>query len=167
MQRHVTRPLVSQTLRKDNTGYDLKQLFIGSEGTLGVITGVSILCPPAPNSVQVRTHLALGSCPLLRQELLRPSTPQVMFLAVPSFGAVQRVLSRARTRLGEVLSACEFLDAASLEVVTQHVSGASRPLGDSRHPFYMVGAPRAFAPTLPNRRGGAGSRTGASITSMY
>lgn len=37
------------TLRKDNTGYDLKQLFIGSEGTLGVITGVSILTPRKPN----------------------------------------------------------------------------------------------------------------------
>ena len=41
------------TLRKDNTGYDLKQLFIGSEGTLGVITAVSILCPPKPASINV------------------------------------------------------------------------------------------------------------------
>uniref|UniRef100_A0A4W6E6S9 D-2-hydroxyglutarate dehydrogenase n=1 Tax=Lates calcarifer TaxID=8187 RepID=A0A4W6E6S9_LATCA len=41
------------TLRKDNTGYDLKQLFIGSEGTLGVITAVSILCPRKPKSVNV------------------------------------------------------------------------------------------------------------------
>ena len=37
------------TLRKDNTGYDLKQLFIGAEGTLGIITAVSILTPPAPS----------------------------------------------------------------------------------------------------------------------
>lgn len=36
------------SLRKDNTGYDLKQLFIGSEGTLGLITAVSILTPPKP-----------------------------------------------------------------------------------------------------------------------
>lgn len=35
-------------LRKDNTGYDLKQLFIGAEGTLGIITGVSILTPRLP-----------------------------------------------------------------------------------------------------------------------
>lgn len=41
------------SLRKDNTGYDLKQLFIGSEGTLGVITAVSILCPPKPKAVNV------------------------------------------------------------------------------------------------------------------
>lgn len=41
------------SLRKDNTGYDLKQLFIGSEGTLGVITAVSILCPQKPKAVNV------------------------------------------------------------------------------------------------------------------
>lgn len=41
------------TLRKDNTGYDLKQLFIGSEGTLGVVTAVSVLCPRKPSSVNV------------------------------------------------------------------------------------------------------------------
>lgn len=48
------------SLRKDNTGYDLKQLFIGSEGTLGVITAVSILCPPKPSAVNVAF---LGRCP--------------------------------------------------------------------------------------------------------
>ena len=41
------------TLRKDNTGYDLKQLLIGSEGTLGIITKAAILCPQRPNAVSV------------------------------------------------------------------------------------------------------------------
>jgi len=41
------------TLRKDNTGYDIKQLLIGSEGTLGVVTSVSILCVQKPSSVNV------------------------------------------------------------------------------------------------------------------
>ena len=41
------------SLRKDNTGYDLKQLFIGSEGTLGIITKASILCPQKPEAVSV------------------------------------------------------------------------------------------------------------------
>ncbi len=47
---------VLTALRKDNTGYDLKQLFIGSEGTLGVITKVTLLCPPKPRAVDVRRH---------------------------------------------------------------------------------------------------------------
>lgn len=55
------------SLRKDNTGYDLKQLFIGSEGTLGLITGVSILCPS------------------------RPQVVNIAFLAVSSYEAVQKV----------------------------------------------------------------------------
>jgi len=38
-----------QTVRKDNTGYDLKQLFIGAEGTLGIVTAISLLCPPKPS----------------------------------------------------------------------------------------------------------------------
>lgn len=41
------------TLRKDNTGYHLKHLFIGSEGTLGVVTEVAMLCPPKPRSVSL------------------------------------------------------------------------------------------------------------------
>jgi D-lactate dehydrogenase (cytochrome) len=40
-------------LRKDNTGYDIKQLFIGSEGTLGVITAVSILTPQKPKVITI------------------------------------------------------------------------------------------------------------------
>ena len=39
--------------RKDNTGYDLKQLFIGAEGTLGIITDAAILCYPKPQSTSV------------------------------------------------------------------------------------------------------------------
>ena len=48
------------TLRKDNTGYDLKQLLIGSEGTLGIITKAAILCPQRPNAVSVALLGKLG-----------------------------------------------------------------------------------------------------------
>lgn len=41
------------TLKKDNTGYHLKHLFIGSEGTLGIVTKVAIQCPPLPKTVNV------------------------------------------------------------------------------------------------------------------
>lgn len=46
------------TVRKDNTGYDLKHLFIGSEGTLGVITECSLLCSPLP----IQRNLAMVTC---------------------------------------------------------------------------------------------------------
>ena len=42
-----------EPLRKNNTGYDLKQLFIGGEGTLGVVTAVSLLCPPKAKSINL------------------------------------------------------------------------------------------------------------------
>jgi FAD/FMN-containing dehydrogenase len=91
------------TLRKDNTGYDLKQLFIGSEGTLGVITKVALLCPPKPTSVNVA------------------------LLAVGSFNAALEVLKLARQRLAEVLSAFEFLDETSMQLTLQHIPAARLP----------------------------------------
>jgi D-lactate dehydrogenase (cytochrome) len=47
-------------LRKDNTGYDLKQLFIGSEGSLGVITAVSLLTPARPKVCYLMNIRSLG-----------------------------------------------------------------------------------------------------------
>lgn len=47
---------LGKPLRKDNTGYDLKQLFIGSEGTLGIITSVSILVPRRPKAINVGVY---------------------------------------------------------------------------------------------------------------
>ena len=41
------------TLKKDNTGYHLKNLFIGSEGTLGIVTKVALQCPPKPLAINV------------------------------------------------------------------------------------------------------------------
>lgn len=77
-------------VRKDNTGYDLKQLFIGSEGTLGIITQVAIACP------------------------IRPATTSSAFLRVASFAHVRQLLFLARHFLVDVLSAFEFLDDHAL-----------------------------------------------------
>jgi len=106
-------------LRKDNTGYDVKQLFIGSEGTLGVVTKVALSCPPRPLAVNVA------------------------YLACPSFEAATRTLGVARTFLNEILSAFEFLDRASLEVTLQHLPGTAGmycrdPLPQSDAPFFVV-----------------------------
>lgn len=102
-----------QALRKDNTGYDLKQLFIGSEGTIGVITGVSILCPPRPNAFNVS------------------------FLGVESYEAVQKVFVQAKKELGEILSAFEFMDLKSQNLTKIHLADLEHPLSDD-HPFYIL-----------------------------
>uniref|UniRef100_A0A060T7G3 D-2-hydroxyglutarate dehydrogenase, mitochondrial n=1 Tax=Blastobotrys adeninivorans TaxID=409370 RepID=A0A060T7G3_BLAAD len=99
-------------LRKDNTGYDLKQLFIGSEGTLGVITGVSILCPPKPSAVNVA------------------------FLGVESFEKVQETFGLARKELSEILSAFECVDSKALSIVSHHRE-MDIPL-DEQYPFYVL-----------------------------
>jgi FAD/FMN-containing dehydrogenase len=100
-------------LRKDNTGYDLKQLFIGSEGTLGIITKASILTPRKPKSIQVA------------------------FVALNSFDSVLKTLIAARTELSDIISAVEFLDSASMKLVTEHLPGARNPF-QQNSPFYML-----------------------------
>ncbi|KAH8151047.1 uncharacterized protein LAJ45_04748 [Morchella importuna] len=101
------------TLRKNNTGYDLKQLFIGSEGTLGIITGVSILCPQ------------------------RPAATNVAFFALDSYEAVQRAFTMAKTELSEILSAFEMMDGRSQELVAE-VTGKRRPLEGEATPYYVL-----------------------------
>ncbi len=101
------------TLRKDNTGYDLKQLFIGAEGTLGVVTKVAILAPRKPKS------------------------QLVAFLACASYQSVLATMQLARASLLEIVSAIEFLDRGSLALVLKHLPGARDPL-EKEHPFYML-----------------------------
>ncbi|XP_070834771.1 D-2-hydroxyglutarate dehydrogenase, mitochondrial [Chaetodon trifascialis] len=99
------------TLRKDNTGYDLKQLFIGSEGTLGVITAVSILCPRKPKSVNV------------------------VFLGCETFEQLLKTFQLCKGMLGEILSAYEFLDSECMRLLNTHLK-LSNPISDC--PFYVV-----------------------------
>jgi D-2-hydroxyglutarate dehydrogenase len=87
-------------LRKDNTGYDLKQLFIGSEGTLGFVSGVSILCPVKPKS----TNLIFMACG-----------------ENATFQNVCDLFRLAKNELSEILSAFEFMDAESMQAVTQNL----------------------------------------------
>ncbi|KAF9197027.1 hypothetical protein BGZ50_002738 [Haplosporangium sp. Z 11] len=102
------------TLRKDNTGYDLKQLFIGSEGTLGIVTGVSILSPKRSKAINVA------------------------LLGLNSFDNVQAAFKRSKDELSEILSAFEFWDKAAIKLVKDHLlAGANDPL-ESLHPFYVL-----------------------------
>lgn len=98
------------TLRKDNTGYDLKQLFIGSEGTLGVISRVSILCP------------------------IKPSTRMVTLLGVPRFNDIIQIMSTVRKTLSPYLSAFEMMDALTVDAVSTNL-GLSIPFTS---PFYVL-----------------------------
>lgn len=93
-----------KSLRKDNTGYDWKQLFIGSEGTLGIVTGVSILTAP------------------------KPKANNVAFLAVDSFSNVLEVFKRAKGELNEILSAFEFMDSTAEKLTEKYLPDLPFPL---------------------------------------
>lgn len=102
------------TLRKDNTGFDLKQLFIGSEGTIGLITGVSILTPR------------------------RPLATNVAILGLDSFDQVKKAYVKAKSHLNEILSAFEFWDKDAMQVVEwHHGQGSTRGL-EGEHEFYCL-----------------------------
>ncbi|KZF20366.1 hypothetical protein L228DRAFT_250056 [Xylona heveae TC161] len=99
-------------LRKNNTGYDLKQLFIGAEGTIGIVTGISIICPQKPQAVNVA------------------------FFGVESYEKLQRAFRDAKGYLSEVLSAFELMDGSSQQVVNS-VTGKKHPL-EGEYPFYCL-----------------------------
>jgi D-lactate dehydrogenase (cytochrome) len=110
------------SLRKDNTGYDLKQLFIGSEGSLGIITGISILCPSRPKSVNIA------------------------FLGLENYENVKKCFQIAKSDLGEILSAFEFMDKDS-QLLTSKILNSTHPLcqddliGENsipNYPFYVL-----------------------------
>ncbi|KDN38642.1 putative DLD2-D-lactate dehydrogenase [Tilletiaria anomala UBC 951] len=102
------------TLRKDNTGFDLKQLFIGSEGTIGLITGVSIITPR------------------------RPEAQNVAVFGLSSFEDIQNTFVKTRQHCGEILSAFEFMDQDAFDLVQKHATrGVKDPFSD-RYPFYVL-----------------------------
>ncbi len=99
-------------LRKNNTGYDLKQLFIGAEGTIGIITALSIQCPQRSKAVNVA------------------------FFGLSSFEKVQKAFIEAKGQLGEILSAFELMDNNSQKLVKEFTNN-SHPL-EEEHPFYCL-----------------------------
>jgi FAD/FMN-containing dehydrogenase len=102
-----------RALHKDNSGYDLKQAFIGSEGTLGVITAATLRLFPKPD-VAV-TALA----------------------ALPSPAAAVKLLGAMQAHTGGMLSAFELMPRIALEFVTRHVEGTRDPFS-SPSPWYVL-----------------------------
>ncbi len=94
-------------LRKDNTGYDLRDLFIGSEGTLGIITAATLKLYPQP----LARMTSMASCPTLH--------------------AAVELLGLARARAGSGLTGFEVMNAFSLALVRKHFPQLKQPLPES------------------------------------
>ncbi|KAF5555047.1 d-lactate dehydrogenase (cytochrome) [Fusarium mexicanum] len=100
------------TLRKNNTGYDVKQLFIGAEGTLGIITKIAIQCPQRSPAVNVAVF------------------------GIESYDKAQLAFREAKKQLSEILSAFELMDGRSQRIVSE-VKGQEHPL-EGEYPFYCL-----------------------------
>ncbi len=93
-------------LRKDNTGYDLKHLFIGAEGTLGFVTAATLKVFPAANS------------------------RSTAWLAVSDPQAAVSLYGDARQQMGDEMVAFELLPQLALDMVVEHIAGCRNPLGE-------------------------------------
>jgi len=100
-------------LRKDNTGYDLKDLFIGAEGTLGIITAAVLKLFPLP------------------------AARATAFLAVPEPAAALELLNAAKAGAGGTLTTFELMPRIGLEFVLRHAAGARDPLSEPS-PWYVL-----------------------------
>jgi FAD/FMN-containing dehydrogenase len=101
-------------LRKDNTGYDLKQLFIGAEGTLGIITACVLKTFPRPGDVQTA------------------------FCAVASPAASVELLSRARTLSDDRVITFEWIGSTAYDFGMRHIPGLRRPLVNDYDHYVLI-----------------------------
>lgn len=100
-------------LRKDNTGYDLKQVFLGAEGTLGIITAATLRLFPLP------------------------AQQQVAWVGLPSVGAALQLFHLLRAACGDQLSSFELIGRLPLELALRHLPGTRDPLPDI-HPWQVL-----------------------------
>lgn len=100
-------------LHKNNLGYDLKQMFIGAEGTLGIITAATLKLSPKPDQVET------------------------LFLALPTIAAVIGLFHRIRKEAGDFVSAFELMLDTSIDLVTSKGEPGHNPL-DKIYPAYAI-----------------------------
>jgi len=100
-------------LRKDNRGYDLRQLLAGAEGTLGVITAAALRLVPAAGS------------------------RSVAWVGLPTAGDALTLLRRLEARTGEAVESFEIIPADALDLVLRHIPGTRAPLA-GRHGWHVL-----------------------------
>lgn len=100
-------------LRKDNSGYDLKHLFIGAEGTLGIISAAVLRLYSKPRSVQTA------------------------FIAIPNVEAALAILSLAQSSSGDAVTGCEVIPRIALDFWCAHLPNAHDPM-DAPSPWYLL-----------------------------
>jgi FAD/FMN-containing dehydrogenase len=100
-------------LKKDNTGYDLKHLFMGAEGTLGVITAAVLKLFPRPRAIETA------------------------FIGLPSPRAAIALLNLVQERTGGAATSFELIKSLGLELALRHGRGVRDPL-PSKHPWYVL-----------------------------
>jgi FAD/FMN-containing dehydrogenase len=102
-----------QALRKDNTGYDLKQLFLGSEGTLGIITAAVLKLFPKPRRIYAA------------------------YCAVKDVAAAIELLNRARPESGDCIETFELISRLVMDLVLKHIPNTQDPLPE-RYDHYVL-----------------------------
>lgn len=102
-----------RALPKDNTGYDLKQLFIGAEGSLGIVTAAVLKLFP------------------------KPRERRTIWLGIESPNAALDLLALFQEHLGELISSFELVHGFGVEAAHQHLEGGRRPLAEP-HPWHLL-----------------------------
>jgi D-lactate dehydrogenase (cytochrome) len=100
-------------LKKNNTGYDLRHIFVGAEGTLGIITAAALKMFPRPRAVETA------------------------FIGLPSPAAAVKLLNLAQARAGGTVTSFELIIRDVLEFAVKHGQGVRDPLA-TKHPWYVL-----------------------------